>query len=148
MVTIIGATQRSLAQQRVNIVNSSGTVIDTFGSTDNVPSGATKKCYGTYVNSGGGALNDIYTPTGGTTLYVQDMLVYANALMTFKVGDNVTLALVSGTNYANSFVGVIPANTSLYIHFDKPLPVATKLNIYDANAGGKGLAVSFMGWEI
>jgi len=150
MVTIIGATQRSLSQQRVNIIDSTGTIIDNFASyVPDMPSGATRvnKTFRAAIAAANTAYT-IYTPAGGTSLYITDMSV-TNVMTTtgsIRLGDN-----ISGNAYTDD---TLQDNVTMFgtqyattvFHFTVPLIISTALKLIGTNTGTG--VVSFSGWEI
>lgn len=151
MVTIIGPTQRSLSQQRVNVIDSTGTIVDNFAGTAipyTIPAGATAICKGMNKSIAGAGGFDVWTPTGGTTGYIMDLYIDGGATNTFKIGDNVTDALADGTLYDGVVGYTVAAQKAVVIHFHKPLVIATKLRFYTATAGATNITVSFSGWEV
>lgn len=111
-----------------------------------IPTGATRIAQGLYHSYGAAGLADIKTPTASKTMYITDIFIGSSALLSgLKIGDNVTTGFTADTLYTGVFA-VCPANGFVWLHFDTPLAVATKLNAYAPAAAV--VYFGFVGWEI
>lgn len=124
--------------------------INTDGSINlsSIPTGATRIRKQMYCSFGASEGQDIYTVTGGKTLYISQMTIGSVSVALFNVGDALTGAPTADTLIDNVIACIqgATANPTTGLTFVPPVAVTTKVNAWSSAAGT--LMVSFVGWEI
>lgn len=148
-VAVVAQVNTASSAGYVQVTDGTDTLaINTNGSINigqTIPSGATLIRKQMYCSFAGAEAQDIYTVTGGKTLYITNMTLSSPNTVQYNVGDAIAAASSADT-LRDNVVAHIQAIGTVSLSFVPPVTISTKVTAYAAAAGGVGVA--FTGWEV